>query len=380
MALGTGGAACSGSPPSELTGGAGPGSGAASGGAGGAFVDSGKELWTALESDMMDACGACHDAGGIGDAPFLAGPDRYASVLAWPGVVVSDPAASLLLTYPISGGGHTGINLDTQPGDLLARVEAWLVAEAGAIPETPEGTPFIEPFTPILGFNAVYLNEVDDALEGVALTFTAEELTASTLKLTGVEVHTTAKTGVHIVHPVFGVYPKGGEAESDPVDSFGGLDHKFAEATSEALGPGTLLLTNWQVGAKIGIGFELCAPFIAGGGEGGAGGGSGGGCEAVAEFTASAAPRLMASCAGCHGGADPQANAAVDMSGLGSDDAAACAQVKNRVDLANPAASQVFVNTDPGGNAAHPFKFLGNAAQWEAFKADVSVWIQAESQ
>jgi hypothetical protein len=68
------------------------------------------------------------------------------------------------------------------------------------------------------------------------------------------------------------------------------------------------------------------------------------------------------------------------MSGLGSDDAAACAQVKNRVDLENPGASQVFVNTDPGGNAAHPFKFAGSVAQWEAFKADLGVWIEAESE
>jgi hypothetical protein len=377
MALATGGAACSDAPPSQLAGGAGP-TGAGAGGAGGAFVDSGKELWADLEPDLFEACGACHDAGGIGDAPFLAGPDRYASVLSWPGVVVSDPAKSLFATYPISGGDHTGINLDTEP-ELFERVKVWLAAEAGSIPETPEGTPFIEPFTPILGFNAIYLNEVDDKLVGVALTFNAEELTENVLELSGIEVHTTAKIGVHIVHPVFGVYPKGGEAESDPVDSFSGFDHKFPESTSEALGPGTLLLTNWQAGAKIGIGFELCDPYTEGGGEGGAGGGgSSGGCNAVAEFTANAVPRLTANCQSCHGGGDPQANAALDMSQLGSDDAAACAQVKNRVSPTNPASSQVFVNTNPDGNAAHPFKFLGSTAQWQAFMADMTIWIEAE--
>ena len=98
--------------------------------------------------------------GGIGDAPFLAGPDRYASVLSWPGVVVSDPRRAC--SSPIGdGGGHTGITSTPsqrsstawRPGSRPRRIH----------PETPRAAVH-RAFHPILGFNAVYLNEVDDKL------------------------------------------------------------------------------------------------------------------------------------------------------------------------------------------------------------------------
>ncbi len=369
---------CNEGPPPLLVGGGDQGGGDATG-AGGGFVDNGKELWTGIEAELMTACGACHDAGGIGDAPFLAGPDRYKSALTWPGVVTVDPAQSIFVTYAISGGGHTGTNLDTIPGDLFDRVKAWLDAESKAIPETPDTAPHVDPFTPILGFNAVYLTPIDPALSGVAITFTAEELTPNSLKLSELTVHTTSMTGVHVVHPVFAVYPKGGAAEADPVDSFAGLDTYYPEGESGTLGVGTLILTNWAPEAKLGLGFESCAPWSESGGEGGGGGGSQtGGCNAVEEFVANAVPQLQQRCESCHGGGNGQATAAVDMSDLGTDNASACAQVKNRVNTTTPAQSQIFITTDPGGNAGHPFKFGGNAAQFNDFRDNLTVWIEAE--
>jgi cytochrome c553 len=367
----------SGPPPLAVGGGDGSGAGA-DGGAGGGFVDSGKQLWAGIEAELVTACGACHDAGGIGDAPFLAGPDRYKSVLTWPGVVVVDPAESLFITYSVSGSGHNGTNLDTVSGDLLGRTKAWLAAEAASITTTPDDSPHVEPFTPILGFNAVYLTSIDPALNGVAITFTAEELTPTTLKLDGLTVHTTSMTGVHLIHPVFGVYPKGAPAEADPVDSFAGLDTYFPESTSLSLGSGTLILTNWAPEAKLGLAFETCAPWTENGGDGGGGGGITGGCNDVTSFDDNATPQLQQRCVSCHGGSNPQATAAVDMSDLATDSAAACAQVKNRVNLTTPANSQVFIVTDPGGNAAHPFKFNGDANAFNDFRNDLTVWIQAE--
>jgi len=354
-ALGTAAGGCqSGPPPLVLDGGNGSGASSTGGSGGGAFVDSGKELWAGIEAEMVSACGTCHDAGGIGDAPFLAGPDRYKSVLTWPGVVVVDPTQSLFVTYAVSGSGHNGTNLDTVANDLLGRTKAWLAAEASSITTVPDDSPHVEPFTPILGFNAVYLTPIDPALTGVAITFTAEELTPSTLKLDGLTVHTTSMTGVHLVHPVFGVYPKGAPAEADPVDSFAGLDTYFPESSSQSLGTGTLILTNWAPEAKLGLGFETCSPWTENGGDGGGGGGITGGCNDVTAFEDNAAPQLQQRCVSCHGGNNAQATAAVDMSDLATDSAAACAQVKNRVNLTTPNSSQVFIVTDPGGNAAHP--------------------------
>jgi hypothetical protein len=67
------------------------------------------------------------------------------------------------------------------------------------------------------------------------------------------------------------------------------------------------------------------------------------------------------------------------MSGLQTDPAKACAQIKNRVSPADPPSSQIFITTDPGGNAAHPFKFGGNADTFNNFRNSVSTWIAAEN-
>jgi cytochrome c553 len=374
------GGACSDAPPFSLqpTGGAG-GSNQGGDGAGGAFVDNGQLLFAELEADLVAACASCHESGGIADTPFLNPPDRYEAVLSWPGIVVSDPTQSTFVTWSVSGSGHSGTNLE---GDLLGRVEEWLTAEAGAI-EGPieEDTPTLEPFTPIMGLNVVYLSALDSDLEGVAIAFTASTLTDNTLKLDNMEVYTTAVTGVRIVHPVFGVYPKGKAPTADPADSFAGLDQRFDENTAGPLGVGTLLLTNWEPQAKLGLGFEVIEPYVTGGGTGGAGGGGAveGGCADVASFDTNARPVLAASCNGCHGGNNAQATSAMDTSDLGTDLAAACAQVKNRVNLGNPAGSQLFLSTDPGGNAAHPFKFGGNAGTFNAFRDDVTLWIESEA-
>ena len=143
-------------------------SGSGGDGSRGAFVDNGKDLWAGIEADMVASCGTCHEAGGIADTPFLALPDRYESMLAWPGIVVTNPDESLLLTYAITGAGHSGTNLDTAANDLQARVREWLEAEASAIGDPVDTTkPHLDPVTPIMGFNALYLNPLGTELEGM---------------------------------------------------------------------------------------------------------------------------------------------------------------------------------------------------------------------
>jgi len=376
--------------PGQLSGGTDTTTGASmttttgSGGGGGSAPKADpKALFAALESDFVAACASCHEPGGVADRPFLAPPDRYQSVISWPGIITKDSTQSLLLTYPKSGSAHTGKNLDAADlkDTLLPKITAWLKAEGAAIADPiNEMKPSIAPVAPIMGFNAIYLTPLDPKLEGVAITFNANALTDHTLELTDVQVHTTTKTGVHIVHPLFVIYPKNQEPDPDPVDNFSGFDSYFDPNTSSDLGQGTVLLDNWVPEAKLSIVFEVVEPYTAGG-TGGAGGtttGTGGGCKDVAEFMTSAQPKFQSSCFGCHGGANAMANAAVDMSKLSSDPAAACAQILNRVKPADAPNSQIFITTDPSGTAAHPFKFGGNQGSFDSFKTSVSTWITAE--
>lgn len=389
LALGaaTAGGACTPAPTNlNLGTGGGGGSGASSGGnnTGGAAPNQGKALFAALEGDLYEACGSCHDAGGIADTPFLAGPDVYATIVSWPGLVVEDATQSKLLTYPVAGPQHTYKKLDSAAykGSLYPAVKAWLAEEAKNIVTTTMGDDaaakaHIEPFAPIIGFNAVYLTALGDEYTGMAMTFNAVLVDEHVLELDDLQVHPTAALGVHLVHPLFSVYPIKKENDPDPVDSLSNVDQTFEAGQAGTLGPGTLILTNWQKGAKLSVAFEKIEPAVAEA-DAGADGGTEGGCKDVASFNANAAALLKQNCQGCHGGQNPQAKGAVDMSALASDAAAACSQIKNRVSPDNPGSSQLFITTDPGGNAAHPFKFGGSNGKFDAFKQSVSTWIAAE--
>lgn len=339
-----------------------------------------EELFAGLQSDLFTTCGACHDAGGIADTPFLAGPDRYRSVVSWPGIVAKDPSKSLFVTYAVMGGGHSGFNLDGKDTDptLLPRVKAWLQEEANGIAEpAPEIGPAIEPFLPILGFNAVYLGPLGADFEGMALTFNANELSEKTLELSQIQVHTTSKVGVHLAHPLFVVYPLGGEPDPDNVDSFSNVDQYFAPGTAGELGPSTLLLTNWKPKAKLSVAFEIIEKIATPTDDGGMDGGTTG-CKDVAAFKANAEQQFTIRCSGCHAGSNGAATNAVDMSALNKDSAAVCEQLLNRVNPGDPSSSQIFTTTDPTKNAAHPFKFGGNQGNFNGFRDAVSMWISAE--
>lgn len=328
----------------------------------------------------MSACGVCHDVGGLADTPFLAGPDRYQSFVSWPGIVAATPENSILISYAMTGKGHSGTNLDSPAlkNTLLPKVNAWLAEEANSFTEPPPQVgPYIKPFAPIMGFNAVYLGPLGVDFEGMAVTFGAELLSDTTLQLTDIQLHPTSKAGVHIVHPLFVVHPVGKPAAPDPVDSFSNVDQIFAAGEAGTIGPGTLILVNWSKDAKLSLAFEKIELDVLANPDGGDGGTPGGGCKDVASFSANAVGPLGA-CTGCHGGGNGQAVAALDMTALKSDAAKACAQVKNRVNPDNPSASQLFVTTDPNGNAAHPYKFSGNDGLFNDFRNSVSTWVAAE--
>lgn len=363
--------------------GAGPTGSSSSGGGddAGSAANKAEALFKALEPELLETCGVCHEPGGLADTPFLAPPDRYQSVASWPGIVVKNPDESLFLTYSVKGGGHSGTNIDADTLDptFFTRVKEWLAEEAKAIAEPPPDVgPAIDPFVPIMGFNAVYLGPLGVDFEGMAITFNAEEIGTQSLSLTNIEVHTTAKLGVHLVHPLFVVFPIGQEADPDPVDSFSNVDQTYEPGSGGDLGPGTVILTNWKPKAKLTIAFEVIEKIDPGAADGGMDGGTNG-CKDVGSFTANAQGQFSQRCGGCHGGGNAAAQGAVDMSDLNDDAAAACGQIRYRIKPADPPTSQIFITTDPNGNAAHPFKFGGNVDNFNAFKNAVSTWIAAEN-
>jgi cytochrome c553 len=342
-------------------------------GDGPAIKNEARVSWKGLEADMLLACGTCHNELGQANTPFLRTSDPYQSIVSWPGVVKANPNNSILLTYPITGKGHSGTNLDstTLKDTLLPKVQAWLAAEAENFTAPPANVgPHIEAFVPIMGFNAVYLDALGPDYEGAAVTFRAQ-LVDTTLSLDNIEVQPTATTGLHIVHPLFLVHPLGKEPEADVVDSFSNFDHTFEAGESDLMGPGTVILVNWLTDAKLSFAFEKITKVSP------PAGGSIGGCKNVPSFEANASGWLN-TCAACHNGTDSQAFAAVDMSKLSTDPAIACGQVRNRVNPSKPASSQIFVTTDPNGNAAHPYKFNGDVASYNNFRDAMSLWIMTE--
>lgn len=355
-------------------------SGGGQGGAGGA-ANLGKEMFQELEADFVAECASCHKLGGSADTPFLGDPDSgnpdpYEAVTSWPGAITIDANLSVLIRWP-EDGLHTG---PPPTADLEGRLIAWLEQEATAVSEIPDDTKSIPPFKPIVpGFNAVYLDPLGSEFAGMAVTFQAEELTDTTLSLTTLQVHPTAKMGLEFEHPLFTVYAPGSTAgDPDPVDSFSNVSQSVEAGSVAALGPGTVVLTNWVGGGKLSLNFATIGTINPLGEGGGGGGGPMGPCAAVMAFSNSAEGPLDNNCSGCHGGNNQAATNAVDMTDLGTDPTAACGQILNRVDLNNPAQSQLFITTNPNGNASHPFKFGGNAGNFNNFVDAVTQWINAE--
>jgi cytochrome c553 len=378
-------AACSGEPSGGLPLGSSTGTGT-DGGGGNADAFKAKQMFDELEATLLKQCDGCHLKNGPADTPFLGDPATknpadatYKVITSWPQFVVKDWKKSRLLTHSGSSE-HKG----TKPSAaLVAQLEAWLAQEAVAVKDVSvEKKPTLPPFKPIVpGFNAVYLSALSADMQGMALTFQAEQLTASTLSLTDIEIHPTTKKGLKVGHPLFTVFPAGSvEGQPDPIDSFSNVTMELKPGETKPLGPGTLILANWKEGARLSIAFEVLQAVDPNAGTGGAGGGgsSTGGCKAVDPFKSDATPAL-APCVGCHGGNNANATNAVNMKDLTADPAKACTQILNRVNVKEPAKSQLFVTTNPGGNATHPFKFQGNAGNFNSFQTSVTKWIQAES-
>ena len=324
-------------------------------------------------------CGACHKLGGPADEPFLADPDPYVSITSWPAIVVKDPAKSILVIHP-NEPNHGGGQAPPLSEELKAKCLEWLAMEAKNLPDAMGNLVYsVKPFKPILGgaFNNIYLDDIDPSLKYASISFTARELDANLLQLKTLEVHPVEGQVIHIVHPLFTVYPPSADPDPDPIDSFSGVDQTFSIDSPDqldlSLGTGELILTNWVKDAYLGIAFELI--------ENQGGGGPVTGCHDVQGFKDLVVPQMQYCADTCHGGANMVANATMDLSELNADTPdAACAQVRARITPGDPDQSRILIVTDPTQQAVHMYKFMGNKNKYMAFKQAVSPWIISEAQ
>jgi hypothetical protein len=330
---------------------------------------------TAVQPIMMQTCNVCHTGNAAGP-PFMAPmPDVYSTVKAWPGLVGSSPQASKVYMK----GMHEGPGFTPMQAMIVAQwINAEAMANRGGNPDGG-GSTIIAPFIPQPGSNTIDLGTLGPGLAGATLKFDAS-ISGAGLSMASLSITAPATTGIHVVHPLFTVYPQSGPAAPDPVDSFSGLDQTINMGATHMIGPGTLILTSFHLGDKIGVVFQtLAATNPPGGTDGGTGGG--GGCKDVTDFTADAKPPLSNTCVTCHGGNNAGAQSALDMSRVNDTSAdgqaAACAQVLNRVTPATPAQSRIFQVTAPGSTAVHPFKFPDQTT-FNAFQNMVSQWIVRE--
>ena len=334
----------------------------------------------------------CHVNGGFAD--FLAPPDQYASITVYKSGTNHDPllwpipAESILYTY-VDSPDHPGTKYTPLHDDLKAAVLTWLTQEAASLPAAPEAGPsaYIVPFSPILGgLNVIYLDKLGPSFVGNSISFTVTQLGSppSLLHIDTLQVYPTG-VGLQIVHPRFDVYPAGSSvAQPDPSDTLSDIDETFIpQGSLRQLGPGEVLLDNWQAGARLGLDFslgEIKALNLT------ADGGIVTPCLAPAEYqtvvTALGQGGPMYCAMNCHGGAKPTAQAAMDLSGLlqtPPDYATACSYMLTRITPGDPSTSQILDVTNPANvQVVHLYKFAGSTSAYQAFTTGISPWIMAE--
>lgn len=324
-------------------------------------------LFHALEPELTTKCGgACHTDGTSGGQPprWLAPPDPYASIRAYPGIVVEVPDSSKLLTK----GQHAGPGLDGPNQPLGDAVREWLSAEASVLKTAV--LPATLPFSVTSGTNEVDLSHVGSGLDGAKITFNAKTsgtiLTLSELKLVA-----PAATGLHLQHPIFVLVPATGPKKPDPVDSFSNVDSLVPQAKSAAIGPGELLIVGWSDTTRLLVQFTKLEPATVALAD--AGPASNGTCKSLTTFTSNVVPAIAGNtCLTCHRGQNAGATNSLDLTKLGMDNVAACAQVLTKVNFGDKAQSAIILA--PTGGEPHPFK-VANVAGWTSA---INGWLANE--
>jgi hypothetical protein len=333
-------------------------------------------LFDALEPALLTACGNCHGQPSLPSQypKWLVGPNRYATIKAYPGIVVPDVESSKLLTIGVTVPHAGGPGLT---GTLLTQVTTWLTAEANALAAAP--LPTTAPFSLTAGANVVDLSSL---VPGASLSFSAT-IDPTLITFADLQITAPGNIGLHVSHPVFQVVI-GSAAYPDVSDAFSNTDETISPGESAPLGDGIFVLDveesaneTWTSTDKIQVAFNtIVAAAVAppdAGMDGEAGPVGPPPCQAPSAFVTNAVPAIQNNmCLTCHQGQNPTATSNLDLTMLGTDNAAACAQALMKVNLMDKTMSDILL-APTGGVPSHPFQSAS-----PNYKPMMLVWIDAE--
>lgn len=216
---------------------------------GGPSASAAELLYRKIQPQLESKCGgACHGTGVTLNAPkWLAGPDSYVSIKAYPGMVTDDVYASKLINRP---SGHPAATL-VDPGNeaVLADATKWLEAEALVIISTPL------PSSPAVNTSAgsVDLSSIGPMLVGAKLTFTST-LVSGAMKFNDIRVLAPPAADLRIVAPILIMVPGDGtQPVLDPALS--AVDVTIPAGKTKLL-PSPFFFFGWKIGSKIKISFK----------------------------------------------------------------------------------------------------------------------------
>ena len=354
--------------------------GTAAGGEGGSTAagDPAEILYRGLQTQIETTCGGpnggCHiTAMAFATAPkFLAGPDSYKSIKAYPNIVVKDVFSSIIITK----GQHEGPSIFDEAPDssdsLSARVTGWLNQESVELQNIV--VPSTDPVAVTLNAdNDIDLVKLENGVTGVHLKFHAT-LIGTSLSLTNLSLLTAAGTAVHFQHPIFYQVPatKQNPADpdnQDPQDSFSNTDVTVPGGATTSVPPGTVILSGftWTATDKLRIeAYKLepgtipeaatvasCTnPALFG--------------SMVAPILRGGAPATPLNCTGCHGN-NGNGQGALDLSGIqngGTNFAATCAAVLNKVVKTPGSEATSMIIQKPAGTISHAGGKVADTATW----------------
>lgn len=346
--------------------------------------------WSAKAFPAMTVCAGCH-GGQVANVGFLVGANAAAAratLLAFdPQVVNTDaPQSSRILTK----GLHDGPALDATSASALLE---WIQLERTAVDPTGSGSTLVQTaqFQALLcssgsaGSPTCPVNHVP--LDPAGAPGATIDLVVQSLG-TGIYVNQLSlvggTAGAYIEHPLFVSYPAGAVPKPDSLDRFFATKMDEMAGMSEQIDGGTAAFMGFSSADPLGISFKIVEPFRA---DPGTGSGSGGtttgatGCKQLASFKTNAQPGLQANCASCHGGGDPNAKSAMDLTNINAADdptlLLACNQVLTRINTTDVENSGFFIAPKPGDGTNHPFKF-NPLALYTTFHDAVVIWANAE--
>ncbi len=314
-------------------------------------------------SSLRKCGGACHvDGTTLGAPKWLAGPNDYTTIKAYPGIVVSDVYSSKLENRPAN---HPAACL-IDPGNetLLAAVTTWLTAEASALAAIPlPSSTTVDPST-----GSVDLSGAGTGINGAKITFTATQQ-GDLLRFSNVMLVAPSTTAVHIVSPIFAQIPATGP-EVDNTD-FSTSDLTANTGASAQISP-VFYFPAWTPGSKLKIEFQKIEATTSTGGDGGTQTTT---CKDLTDFQNSAAVSMKANCTSCHGGGNAQATSSMDLSALNSNDySTACTQARTQVNTTTLAQSNVLLA--PLQQVNHPVKVFGSNTS--TGYTQIQTWVNKE--